>query len=810
MIGEIRQLHIVFVTSVVVLWGVAHATGGEERSRIPTGSPVVFISVDTLRSDRLPAYGYEGVDTPAIDRLRRDGILFKRAYTHVPLTLPAHTSLLTGLLPPEHGVRDNLGYTVDSTTAPLLQQVLRRHGYETGAAVSAYVLRRSTGLDEGFDFYQDDVEFGSVPGVQAIQRPGMKTLRAVRPWLRSVAEKPFFLFFHIFEPHAPYEPPDHLARRYSSPYDGEVAAADEVVAALLADLDELGVYGRALIIFFSDHGEGLGDHGEAEHGIFLYRSTLQVPLIMKLPGARRAGEAVSHPVQLIDVYPTVLSALGLPFGNDLEGMPLLAPLRLQTGDRPVFAETLFPRFHFGWSDLAALIIGPHHYIEAPQPELYNLVRDPAEVDNLIGSKPDLESEFRTALGRFDREFAAPQEVDPLTRQRLEALGYVGRASSAGDDALPDPKTRVGTLAKIQRAYQSYSEGDYASAANAFEEIVTENPRIEDAWEYLALAQLGLGRVDDAVLTYEAAVERLSSSSRLSLRLAMLLHRLGRLEEAYVQANLAIPYDAAAAHVLLARIALQRDDLEEAELEAREALSDGDRRLAPRLLLADICIARGNSGEAIDLLAKSLADGISDEPLRAKLATIHLWIGESDEAEALLRGYEETDDLEILVAYAKLEMIRQRWGDARVWLERALKVDPENPLVKITLGMVALNEGRSNEARRFLEEGVAGAPASFEGWRALGDACARQRDVDAAIAAWERAHQINPGAVELLFNLGLAHAQAGNLEKAINLFEDFAAQVEAGPKRERALAMAQRLRQRAAGEHQPAPLTTSRP
>jgi arylsulfatase A-like enzyme/Tfp pilus assembly protein PilF len=797
MTSESRRLHIAEAVLVLMIWGVSCAASKDVELRIPDGSPIVLISVDTLRSDRLPAYGYDGVETPAIDRLRWDGILFERAYTHVPLTLPAHTSLLTGLLPAEHGVRDNLGYTIDSTAGPLLQQVLRGEGYETGAAVSAYVLRRSTGLDTGFDFYQDDVEFGSVPGVQAIQRTGMETLRAVRPWLRKVADRPFFLFFHLFEPHAPYEPPKHLSKRYPSPYDGEIAAADEVIGALLADLVELGVYDRALIIFLSDHGEGLGDHGEEEHGIFLYRSTLQVPLIMKLPGAKRAGDAMSHPVQLIDVYPTVLSALGLSYGVKLEGTPLLASHRSRTVGGPVFAETLFPRFHFGWSELTALIVGPHHYIEAPQPELYDLVQDPGEVDNLIGSQPDLARKFRTTLGQFDRKLAVPQETDPVTRRRLEALGYVGRASPGADDALPDPKTRIGTLAEIQRAYRSYSGGDYASASVALEKIVSENPRIEDAWEYLALAQLGLGRVEDAVLTYQAAIERLSNSSRLSLRLAMLLHRLGRLEEANVQANLAIPYDAAAAHVLLARVAFQQGDLEGAEKEAREALSGGDRRLAPRLLLADIYVARGKPREAIALLTKSLAEGISDEPLRAKLATIHLWVGEPDQAQALLQGYEETDDLEILVAFAKLAMARQNWGDARNWLGRALKVDPENALVKITLGVVALTEGQLEEARGLLEEGVAGAPASFEGWRALGDACAGLRDIDAAIAAWERAHGINPGAIELLFNLGLVHAQAGHLETAIGFFEEFAVRAAPGPQRERALAMAQRLRQRAA-------------
>ncbi len=769
---------------------------GVERSlSVADATPVVLVSVDTLRSDRLPAYGYGGVETPAIDRLRRDGILFERAYTHVPLTLPAHTSLLTGLLPPDHGVRDNLGYTVDAATAPLLQQTLKEAGYATGAGVSAYVLRRATGIDAGFDFYQDDVEVTSGPGVQAIQRSGAETLQAVRPWLRSVANEPFFLFFHIFEPHSPYEPPDEFAQRYPSPYDGEVAAADQVVGDLLEDLANLGVYDKALIVFLSDHGEGLGDHGEDEHGLFLYRSTLQVPLILKLPQAERAGETVEYPVQLIDVYPTLVSALGLPLGEHLQGTSLLAQPRPEPRDNPIYAETFFPRLHFGWSDLAALVVGRYHYIDAPLPELYDLLSDPNEANNLVGLEPALEQEFRTALRAYDRDLKAPATTDSETRSRLQALGYVGEDSTADGEDLPDPKTRAGVLAEIRDAYRLYADGDYAAAAKSFEKIITENPGIEDAWEYLALSRLGLGRMDEAVVTYEAALEQLPSSRRLSLRLALLLFRMGRLEEAFVQANLAIPYDATAAHVLLGQIAFSRGDLAGAEIEAREAMSRPDGRPGPWLVLADVYVARGEPEKAVELLSQAMADGITDESVRAKLAMTYIWIAEFDKAEEVLRGFEETDDLDTLMAFGRLANSRQQWSEARGWFERALVVDPSNPNIKLNLGIVVLAEGNVSDARPLLEEAVAALPGSFEGWNALGMIFAREGDAEGAIAAWERAREINPGAHDLLFNLGLACAQAGHLLKAVGYLEDFAAGAE-GPQRDRALAMAQRLRSRA--------------
>ena len=507
--GMTKSRFLAALAAVAIL-SVGCSGGRDAELRVPDGTPIILISVDTLRLDRLPAYGYGGVETPAIDRLREDGILFERTYTHVPLTLPAHTSLLTGLLPPDHGVRDNLGYTIDTSEASLLQQTLKEAGYATGAGVSAYALRGSTGIEIGFDLYEDDIELaeGSAnPDAQSVQRPGGETLDTVRPWLRSVADEPFFLFFHTFEPHTPYDPPAEYAALYPSPYDGEVAAADDVVGDLLDELRDLGLYDRALIVFLSDHGEDLGDHGEGEHGVFLYRSTLQVPLIIKLPQAERAGETVAYPVQLIDVFPTLVSALGLPHMEQLQGTPLLAQNRPQPQENPIYAETFFPRLHFGWSDLAALIVEHHHFIDAPRPELYDLLQDPDEVENLLGSDPAFEAELRTALNGYDRRLEEPGAEDAETRRRLEALGYVGGASTTEDEVLPDPKDRVHWMDDIQGAYRLYHDGDLEAAVPAFQRILEENPNIEDVWGYLSLAQMELGRPEEAAATFQAALKQ---------------------------------------------------------------------------------------------------------------------------------------------------------------------------------------------------------------------------------------------------------------------------------------------------------------
>ncbi|MEJ2189242.1 MAG: sulfatase-like hydrolase/transferase, partial [Acidobacteriota bacterium] len=675
-----------YAAAIAVLLVSGSVSWGARSPGAVGGPPVIVISIDTLRSDHLPAYGYDSVETPAIDRLRREGILCARAYTNVPLTLPAHTALLTGVLPPENGVRDNLGYTVDPATSPLLQQTLKDAGWATGAAVSAYVLRRSTGIAHGFDFYDDDVGYHSGPGIQSLQRSGLETLAAAQPWLRKAAGGPFFLFFHIFEPHSPYDPPPQFARRFASPYDGEIAAADAVVGDLLAELRELGVYEKALIVLLSDHGEGLGDHGEDEHGLFLYRSTLQVPLILKLPGKARAGTTIERPVQLIDVYPTVLAVLGLANPPSLQGGSLLDTADHNPQDSGIYAETYFPRLHFGWSELRSLIAGRFHYIDAPTPELYDLVADPGETENLASLKPELAGQLRNGLSVYDRTLAAPTQVDIETRRRLQALGYVGESSTASPDTSPDPKAQSGVLAAIRDGYLLYSAGDYASAASVFGKIVKENPKVEDAWDYLALAQLGLGQPEKAIATYREALQQLPGASRLSLRLALLLYRAGRLDEAFVQANLAIPYDPAAAHILLAQIAFHKGDLEDAENDAREAVANDPRRPGSYLVLADVEVARGQPLDAVHVLNQALDDGVTDESVRAKLAATHLWMGQVAEAEGALAGLEDTDKLDTLMAFGRLAEARQQWGEAQSWFERALEVDALNSSAEIRLAV----------------------------------------------------------------------------------------------------------------------------
>src|SRR5436853_861516 len=308
------------MTIVALLLASCHRR--ESAVRVYKNAPVIIISIDTLRADHLPAYGYKNVDTPNIDRFRKDATLFENAYSHVPLTLPSHISMLTGALPPDNGVRNNIGYEFDPAKHETIPSLLHKNGYTTGAAISAYVLRGSTGIRGAFDFYDDAVDVRGGEAQGELQRAGTTTASIAEQWIAQQGDRPFFFLLHLFEPHSPYTPPEPYKSRYASPYDGEIAAADAIVGQFIDDLKQKKIYDRAVIVLMSDHGEGLDEHGEPEHGIFLYREELHVPLLLKLPDNDRANRSVSQPVGLIDIFPTITALTGVTPPPNLRGQSL--------------------------------------------------------------------------------------------------------------------------------------------------------------------------------------------------------------------------------------------------------------------------------------------------------------------------------------------------------------------------------------------------------------------------------------------------------------------------------------------------------
>jgi len=535
--------------------------------------PVIIISVDTLRADRLSAYGYEGVETPALDQLSQDAVLFENAISHCPLTLPSHASLLTGELPVVHGVRDNLGYRLDSAAHPLLPALLSPAGYTSGAAVSSYVLRGETGLAPAFDWYDDEIQPRAGLTLDRLERRGEETLGKALQWIDGEKDSPFFLFVHLFEPHDPYEAPPPWNSQGADSYDGEVAYTDFLVGRFLDELRSRDLYDRSLVIFLSDHGEGLGDHGEARHGLLLYRSTLHIPLLVKLPDGERGGTRVEAPAQLVDVLPTVLDVAGVSIPEGLPGRSLVSPSFDSPSEkvRRIYSETYYGRLHYGWSELRSLMNERFHYIESPNPELFDLVSDPGQQRNVLTEERRAYAELRQALEAYPSDLAAPEEADPEVMARLAALGYL-TAPAPQEGPRPDPKENLQLLEDIQSALELQAAGRLEEAADQLQALQREHPEVQDVYLLLGPVLRRLGRLDEAIAVGLEGQRRLPTLAPLvSLELARGYLAAGDWEAAAGAARAGATANRSQSHELLARIAQAQGDLQTSVEEADRAL-----------------------------------------------------------------------------------------------------------------------------------------------------------------------------------------------------------------------------------------------
>ena len=617
-------------SSFLILVLLALASCGRLSSAPSNQTPVILISIDTLRSDRLPVYGYGGVQTPHIDALRGDSILYERAYSQTPLTLPSHASMLTGLLPADNGIRDNIGFVLDPKIATL-PELLKKNGYSTGGVVSAYVLRKETGIARGFDFFDDEVEpLGTSATIGRVQRTGGETLAAARKWLAERRDdEPFFFLFHTYDPHTPYTPPEPFRSQYKKDlYDGEIAYSDQVVGELIADLKQRDLYDKALIILLSDHGEGLNEHGEEEHGIFLYREAIQVPLLVKLPGNRDGGKSVSAPAALIDVFPTILeqTATVAPQTKKNDAVSLLSLVDGKAPPRMIYSETFYPKLHFGWSDLHSLTNGDHHYIRAPIPELYDLKKDFGEKQNAIEQNRRTYVAMRTAIEPYVREAAAPAAIDPDDAAKLAALGYIGSAAAtSGDKELPDPKTTIGVFQEIRVAFTHFRAERFEETLAICDRLLRDNDKILDLWDLKSKALGQLGRTDEAIAAAKEGLKRQPTAVALLSAVANLSILAGKLDDAERHAELLMKPEPGQAHEVLARIYTERNDYDRAEKEARAAMANGRQAPAAMMTLGMIEKQRGNLDAAIAHLDQASAS--VEKKRNQRIPNLHLYRGD---------------------------------------------------------------------------------------------------------------------------------------------------------------------------------------
>ncbi|HEY2945323.1 MAG TPA: sulfatase-like hydrolase/transferase [Vicinamibacteria bacterium] len=669
------------VLTVLLAGAAALACRGRTPSPAYPDASVILISIDTLRADHLPLYGYKDGSTPNLDQLGREGIVFDGAYSHCPLTLPAHASMLTGLLPPRHGVRDNLGFRLAPEHRTLATR-FKAAGLRTGGAISAYVLRRATGISQGFDFYDDGIEVqAGTESAGNLQRDGSVAVEALSRWIQDQGRARLLAFLHLYEPHTPYAPPERH-RNHALLYDGDVSYADELVGRFLDGLKSRGVYDRALVVVTSDHGEGLKDHGEEEHGIFLYREAVHVPLIVRLPGGARAGTRVAGVVAQSDLAPTLLDLAGVP-ADGMDGASLRASL---DGKAPsgslVYSETFYPRYHFGWSELFAVTESRYRYIRAPRPELFDVAADPREAVNIAAERESVVAGMerwlqpKAAAGAG----AKPEEVPADVREKLQALGYVGGGSAApATGSLPDPKDRIATYEDFKRGLSLRLAGRMAEAGDQLRKVVQANPDMSDAWEMLGVTLLELDRKPEAIKALDRTITLDPTRPEPHLALAKLYALDGRRPLAVQHAEVAAAREPAKAYEMLAQIMLDEGRLDRAGENARRSLEADPQRVMSHFVLGVVAQKAGRYEEALAAFRKA------------------------EEANRLQKG------LVVLKLHASMADCLARLGreaEAEREFQAEIRDVPWSPEGRVGLAMLYRSQGRDAEARSALSGLVA--------------------------------------------------------------------------------------------------------
>lgn len=553
-------------------------------SRVASSRPnVLLVTLDTTRADRIGPWNTQPNLTPHLDELAAAGIVFERAYAPVPLTLPSHASLMTGLYPPEHGLRVNSGLHRLSDGVPVLAEVLRQRGYRTGAFVGSFVLDRRFGLDRGFDVYDDRMEeaHGPTPGDAHghKMRIGERVVDAALNWLHGSRRKPFFCWVHLFDPHTPYSHREQIFgdRFQERPYDAGIAYVDLQVRRLWDDLRARRLDQETLIIVVGDHGESLGEHGERTHGFTLYNATVHVPLIIRRPGPPAAVRRVSTPVSIVDLYPTLIEELAPETKIACSGRSLLPAC---TGGAlpaiPLYAESNHPFEEAGAAPLRGLITERWKYVRSPRPELYDLAHDPQEEQNLATDRREdlawLESQLKDLESSFRVGEAAPMVATPHELRTLASLGYAGGGATPSIEASrwPDVKDMLPHYNLYTDALPLLSQGDFAAAAAILHRVTEAAPTFFQAWFNLGVCREQLKDLSSAESAYRRAVEIDANATALAALGNVLLaqrdpmHALPHLEEA-VRRQPELPrarFLLGAAYEMLGRIDEARNELTE--------------------------------------------------------------------------------------------------------------------------------------------------------------------------------------------------------------------------------------------------------
>ena len=714
-------LGLITVLATASCAGPASWFGSQPRPR-----NLLLISIDTLRADRLGSYGYAAAETPHLDALARAGLRFAQATTVVPLTLPAHSSLLTGTFPSWHGVRDNGGFYLGEEQITLAE-VLRERGYRTGGFVGAFVLDRRWGIAQGFERFFDEFDFekfDQAPSMDFIQRPGSEVADRAAAWIEQDRDRPFFAFVHLYDPHTPYQAPEPFRSRFPATidgaYDAEVAAADAHVGRLLTTLRTHGRLADTLVIIVGDHGEMLGEHGEQQHGFFIYDAAARIPLIIAGPGV--PVRELKDQVRIVDIMPTALDWLAVPSPSAVQGTSLRPLASGNTRlDLVAHTETWVPRYHYGWSELQSIQDGRFKYIRAPRPELYDLDADRAETVNLAESQPQRVAAFDRALADFiartTRSDAPdrPQRIDPEVEERLMALGYVGGGSSRHLEDRPrgDPKDKIGLYTLLKQAASASLEGRHQAAIATVQQALRADPEIVEAYVLLGNFHKKAKQPDAAIASYRQALAKDPEHHNALFSLAVAYMDSGRLDEARLGFERARQLDPRNGKVLfnLADIWMRQGQPAQAEAVIRDALT---RQVdEPRFLLklGENYITAGRYDEAERALRESLRKKPDLLTAHYNLGLVYEGKGEIDKAIRAYQGELERNEAAFRAAFnlAKLLQRTRRPAEALAMFRQVTEHAPDFGTGHLYLAKALLDAGDLNGAERWARKGLEANP-----------------------------------------------------------------------------------------------------
>jgi len=710
-IGSLVSRHpqLIGVAALIAVAGVfAWIWHAGSRGNPPAERPVsvVLITIDTLRADRVGCYGDPAASTPVLDALAARGARFPTAVMHVPLTLPSHASILTGVTPLIHGVRNNSEFVL-GPTPPTIAERFKAAGYDTAAFVAGFPVHRRFGLGRGFDVYDDRFPRGDDPTrLPYVERRADATVAAALAWLQreqAARSRPFFIWLHLFDPHAPYEPPEpYLSRFRDRPYDGEIAFADSQIGVFFEGIRRARPNDPLVVLATSDHGESLGEHGEPTHGLFVYDSTTRVPLILAGPGVP-AGRVVPTLARGIDIAPTLLDLARLPALDGAEGRSLLPALAGPGAapDEPAYVESLYARLSFGWAPLQGWRERDWLYVDAPQPELYDVTLDAAQMHNIAAERTADTARFRRATAAA---VAKGRPVGPAAQgrdasERLRSLGYASGGAIA-NPSLRDPKALVAVAVRIENALAKEGS-DPAKAVQEFRAVLKDDPANPVARRHLAIALSEARRFPEAIAEFTRLVADGNATRETLISLSDSYRLSGRLQDALETARRAAEQDAATPDGADAMgktlVALGRKEEARASFERALAIQMDD----PDALtgLADLAIDRAEFPEARVRLEALAARDPADAAVALKLGVVLVRLGELDAAIALFGRVvaARPASAEALTNLAGALAKAGRPAEAVPYFERALEAGAVSPMVLNGLGFSRLESGDTRGA-----------------------------------------------------------------------------------------------------------------